>query len=149
MEPLEFAPFAAVVALACALTILHKLIASTSVTRELKGKNVSLYDYKSCLQRCIVRFCASSRSIPLPLKSLNFSYRALYQVLQRALSLLIGCRFLDALLPIAVVFDGEIPPPVSDLNLCQIGVLMFPTSQLGHIALPRQLAVACLANVLR
>jgi hypothetical protein len=103
-----------------------------------------LYYYKSFLHRFIVRFCSSSRSIPLPLQSLIVSHRALCQVLQRVLSRLIGCRFLDALLPIAVVSAGEIVPPFSDSNLCHNGVLMCPTSQRGPIFLPRQLAAAFL-----
>ena len=65
---------------------------------------------------------------------------SLCQVLQRLLSRLIACRFLDALLPNAVVFFGEIVPPLSDLNLCHNGVLTLPTSQRGPIFLPRQLA---------
>ena len=77
---------------------MESLIASTSVTREQKGKNVSLYYCKSFLHRfIIVRFCSSSRSIPLPLKSLIVSHRALCQVLQRVLSRLIACRCRDAL----------------------------------------------------
>ena len=74
---------------------------------------------------------------------------SLCQVLQRLLSRLIACRFLDALLPNAVVFFGEIVPPLSDSNSCHTGVLTLPTSQLGQIVRSRQPAVAFLANVLR
>ena len=109
-----------------------------------------MYDYKSFLHRFIVvRFCSSSRSIPSPLQSLTVSHRALCQVPQRVLSRLIGCRFLDALLPSAVVSAGEIPPPVSDFNLCHTGAFTLPTSQRGHFACSRQPAATCLANVRR
>ena len=72
------------------------------------------------------------------------SHLALCQVPQRLLGRLIGCRFRDALLPFAFVHGGESVPPMSDCNLCHIGVLMFPTSQRGHIVDSRQLTAAFL-----
>src|SRR6056300_1941440 len=107
-----------------------------------------MYHYKA-FHRFIIRFCSSSRSIRLPLKSLPVSRLALCQVPQRLLSRLIACRFLDALLPSAVVFAGEIVPPLSDWNSCHTGALTLPTSQLGQIFFSRQPAAAFLANVLR
>src|SRR6056300_1565578 len=106
-----------------------------------------MYHYKA-FHRFIIRFCSSSRSIRLPLKSLPVSRLALCQVPQRLLSRLIACRFLDALLPSAVVCDGEIVPPLAHWNSCYIGALMVPSLELGAIFLSRQLTIAFLLNVL-
>jgi len=66
------------------------------------------------------------------------------------LRVVVACRgFDDALLPSAVVSDGEIVPPIADSNACCPGVLMVPSLELGAICFPRQLTIAILLNVLR
>jgi hypothetical protein len=80
------------------------------------------------------RYKAYSPRVALHVTFTMVSRRALCQVLQRLLSRLIECRFLDALLPLASVFAAEIRQPLSDSsNLCQNGALMCPTSQLDRL----------------